>query len=110
MSLDKLSAEALAAISGAPTSKALEELRVQYLGKSGSITGELKTLGTLAPEERKTRGAEINRIRDEVTAALETKKSKLETAELDAKLSSESIDVTLPASPIARGSIHPITQ
>ncbi|MEJ0009238.1 MAG: phenylalanine--tRNA ligase subunit alpha [Alphaproteobacteria bacterium] len=110
MSLDKLSAAATTAIESAADTRALDEVRVQYLGKSGHITAELKNLGALPAEERKARGAEINRIRDEVASMLETRKSYLEQVELTAKLNSETIDVTLPASPVARGSIHPITQ
>ena len=110
MSDDTLQSRALAAVEQASSTKALEELRVAYLGKSGEITGLLKTLGSLPPEERKARGAEINAMKDHVTAALEAKKAALEASELRAKLASEALDVTLPATPHALGTLHPITQ
>jgi phenylalanyl-tRNA synthetase alpha chain len=100
----------LEAIATAATSKTLEDLRVQYLGKSGLLTAELKTLGALEPEARREKGAQVNAIKEQLTHALEEKKTTLERAELDARLAAEHIDVTLPATPIQRGSIHPITQ
>jgi phenylalanyl-tRNA synthetase alpha chain len=110
MSLEKITSQALAAIADAANSKSLDDLRVAYLGKSGEITSQLKTLGNLPPDERKARGAEVNEAKEQVAAAIESKKLTLETAELNARLASETIDITLPAAPIARGSIHPITQ
>ena len=110
MHLDAILQNALAAIAAAQTTAQLEALRVQYLGKSGEITAQMKTLGTLPPEARKEAGAAINRVKDETTAALETKKTALEAAELDARLRAETLDVTLPAAPVSHGSIHPITQ
>lgn len=110
MSLDEITARCLSAIDAATSSKTLEDLRVQILGKSGELTAQLKTLGSLPPEERKAKGAEVNLAKDQITAALEAKKSNIEAAELDARLASESLDVTLPATPVLRGSIHPITQ
>ena len=100
----------LETIASASTAKSLEELRVQYLGKSGLLTAELKTLGSLEPEARREKGAAVNAIKEQLTSALEEKKAVLERAELDARLASEHIDVTLPATPITRGTIHPITQ
>ena len=110
MSLDEITNRALAALAAASSTKTLEELRVSILGKSGELTAQLKTLGALPPEERKEKGAEVNRAKDQITAALEAKKATLEIAELNARLASETIDVTLPATPRAHGSIHPITQ
>jgi phenylalanyl-tRNA synthetase alpha chain len=110
MKLDDILARGLAAIDTADTTKAVEAFRVQFLGKSGEVTALAKSLGTLPPEQRKDAGAAINAIKDKITAALEQKKSSLERAELDQRLASETIDVTLPATPIMRGSIHPITQ
>lgn len=105
-----LLSQGLSAIQSAATSQTLEEVRVAYLGKSGLLTAELKTLGALAPEERKAKGAEVNAIKEQLTAALEAKKTTLERAELDARLASETLDVSLPAAPALRGTIHPITQ
>ena len=110
MSLSDLTARALSAIDSAASAKALDDIRVQFTGKSGELTAELKTLGTLPPEERKAKGAEVNAARDQITAALDAKKTTLEAAELDARLANETIDITLPAAPRVHGSIHPITQ
>lgn len=110
MSLDDILSRGLAAIADATSTKALDDVRVAYLGKSGEVTGQMKTLGTLPPEARKEAGAQINAVKDQVTAALEAKKAALESAELDAKLAAETIDITLPAAPVTQGSIHPITQ
>lgn len=110
MSLDDILSRGHAAVTAADSVKALEEVRVAFLGKSGEVTAQMKTLGTLAPDARKEAGAAINQVKDALTSALETKKAQLESAELDAKLASETLDVTLPAAPMAKGSIHPITQ
>ena len=101
---------ALSAISTCNSSAALEDQRVALLGKKGTLTEALKTLGAADPETRKTLGAELNRVKQEITAALEAKKTELAGAELNARLASEKIDVTLPARPSAKGSIHPVTQ
>ncbi len=110
MPLTELTTRALASIAAADSVKALEELRVHMLGKSGELTAQLKTLGALPPEERKEKGAALNRVKEELSAALEARKTSLETQELDERLASETIDVTLPATPSMTGSIHPITQ
>jgi phenylalanyl-tRNA synthetase alpha chain len=110
MSLTDIQTRAIAAIDAATSSKTLEEVRVAFLGKNGELTAQMKTLGTLPPEQRKEAGAVINAVKDEITTAIEAKKSALETAELNARLASETVDITLPASPAPRGSIHPITQ
>ncbi len=110
MNLTDIQTRGLAAIQSADTTKALEELRVAYLGKSGEVTAQMKTLGTLPPEQRKEAGAQINAVKDAITSALEAKKSTLELAEMNAKLAAETIDITLPAAPVVNGSIHPITQ
>jgi phenylalanyl-tRNA synthetase alpha chain len=105
-----LQTQALAAITQAATVKALEEVRVQYLGKQGLLTAELKTLGSLSAEERKAKGAEVNAIKEAITEAIESKKSTLEREELNSRLVDESVDISLPPRPDPRGSIHPITQ
>jgi phenylalanyl-tRNA synthetase alpha chain len=109
-SLTNIASRSLTAIADAASTKVLDELRIHILGKSGELTAELKTLGGLPPEERKAKGAEVNRVKEEITAALEAKKSALELAEMNERLASETVDITLPATPIASGSIHPITQ
>jgi phenylalanyl-tRNA synthetase alpha chain len=108
--IESLSKQALADIAAAPTTDALEALRVGLLGKSGSVTAQLKALGGLPPEERKAAGEAINRARDALGEALSRRRAALEDAELDARLATESIDVTLPGRDGGRGGIHPITR
>lgn len=110
MSLTALEKNASEAIAAAASTAALEELRVKYLGKSGEITSLLKTLGTLPPDERKARGAEINALRDSVTQKLDAKKTTLEASELAARLENERCDITLSAAPASVGALHPITR
>src|SRR4051812_4499895 len=74
----------------------LEDLRVQLLGKSGTITALLKTLGGMTPEERTSQGPRIHTLREAVTEALASRKSGLERAALDARLANETLDMTLP--------------
>lgn len=100
----------LTAITTASSLEALEALRIDALGKKGQITEQLKQLGTLSPEERKERGAAINRIKESVTAALEARKSTLEAEALNRQLAAEAVDVTLPVRPTPQGSLHPITR
>jgi phenylalanyl-tRNA synthetase alpha chain len=87
-------------------------VRVAALGKKGSISELLKTLGGMSPEERKEKGPLINGLRDRVSAALAERRVALKDAALDARLQAERVDVTLPLleSPVARGRIHPISQ
>jgi phenylalanyl-tRNA synthetase alpha chain len=108
--IQTLRTESLAAIAGCASSAALEEQRVALLGKKGTLTEALKTLGQATPEERKTLGAALNQLKAEITEALEQKKSSLAAAELTARLAAEKIDVTLPAQPFAQGKIHPVSQ
>src|SRR5690606_28724744 len=105
-----LTTRALADIAAAESPAAIEALRVSLVGKSGSITGQLKQLGKLPPEERKAAGAAINEVRDTVSAALARRKAELETAALDARLASETVDVTLPGIDAGRGGLHPVSR
>lgn len=89
---------------------ALEAVRVSALGKHGAVTGLLKTLGGMSPEERQVQGPRIHALREAVTEALADRKAALEAAELDARLAREQIDVTLPVQPAQRGSVHPVAQ
>jgi len=102
--------EALGAIAAAATLDALEAQRVALLGKSGAITAELKALGKLSPDERKTRGAEVNAAKEKISAAIAARKQALEGAALEQRLASESIDVTQPGREGERGTIHPLTR
>ncbi|MCC6592392.1 MAG: phenylalanine--tRNA ligase subunit alpha, partial [Xanthomonadales bacterium] len=110
MNLDDLLSAARTRIEAAADPGALEALRVEFLGKSGSITAQLKALGALAPEERKQRGAEVNRVRDAVAEALTARKASLDAASLGARLQRERIDVTLPGRQVGSGGLHPITR
>jgi phenylalanyl-tRNA synthetase alpha chain len=97
-------------IGAAETLESLDALRVALLGKNGAITTALKSLGALAPHERKARGAEVNRAKEEITEAIATRKATLEKAALDRRLASERIDITLPGRRAERGGLHPITR
>ena len=108
--LTTLEADVLAQVAAADDLAALDAVRVSALGKTGSISGLLKTLGAMSPDERKERGAAINVLRDRVQTALNDKKAALETAALDARLASETLDLTLPAPYRRRGSVHPTMQ
>ncbi len=102
--------EALSRISAATDLDTLEGLRVSLLGKQGSISALLKTLGAMSPDERKVEGPKIHALRESVTEALAGRKAALETAALEEQLSAQTIDLTLPAPESPRGSIHPISQ
>ncbi|MDQ3056712.1 MAG: phenylalanine--tRNA ligase subunit alpha [Pseudomonadota bacterium] len=108
--IESLTEHALADIASADSVDAVEALRVALLGKSGSITAQLKSLGTLAADQRKTAGEAINRARDAISEALAVRKSGLGDAALDARLSSETIDVTLPGRHATRGGLHPVSR
>ena len=102
--------EALAAIAAAATLDALEAQRVALLGKNGAITAELKALGKLSPDERKTRGAGVNVAKEMITGAIAARKETLERAVLEQRLASEGIDITQPGRDGERGTIHPLTR
>jgi phenylalanyl-tRNA synthetase alpha chain len=110
--LGKLETEILASIAAAADESALENVRVAALGKKGSISALLATLGKMAPDERKAQGAAINAVKDRVTEALAARRELLKTAALDARLNSETVDVTLPVreSAAEQGRIHPLSQ
>jgi phenylalanyl-tRNA synthetase alpha chain len=107
-----LEREVLGAIAAAPDEAALEGVRIASLGKSGSVSALLKTLGAMSPDERKAQGPLINNLKDRVSTAIAARKSALGDAALDARLNSETIDVTLPVreTPTEAGRIHPISQ
>jgi phenylalanyl-tRNA synthetase alpha chain len=102
--------QALGQIASADSPDALEALRVALLGKNGSITAQLKSLGTLPPDQRKTAGEAINRARDTIGSALTVRKVELDSAALDARLATETIDVTLPGRNATRGGLHPVSR
>ncbi len=88
----------------------LEQLRVDYLGKKGQLTGILKNLGTLSPEDRPKAGALINEVKQELTGLLNARKDDLEQQALAEKLAAERVDVTLPGRRVDAGGLHPITR
>ena len=106
---DSLLADALQAIRVAKEEATLDALRVQYLGKKGSFTALLKSLGQLPPDKRPAAGEQINAAKTELQSALELRKVALVKASLDAKLSSEKIDITLPGRRQNFGGLHPIS-
>ena len=91
-----LEQEILASVASAKDEATLEAVRIAALGKSGSVSALLKTLGTMTPDERKVQGPAINGLKDRVTAAIAAAKDKLAAATLDARLNTETVDVTLP--------------
>ena len=102
--------DAQARIAAAAELDALEALRIEFLGKAGSISGLLKTLGALSADERQTVGPQIHALRESVSAALAARKQALESAVLEARLAAETVDLTLPSLPVPRGTIHPVSQ
>jgi phenylalanyl-tRNA synthetase alpha chain len=108
--LKQLIEKAESTIQDASDLKALDDLRVAYLGKKGEITQRMQTLGKLSPDERKEAGKLINNAKQAVQKAIEVRKVALQTAELDAKLATEAVDVTLPGRGQSRGGLHPVTR
>ena len=110
--LAQLENEILADIAAAGDDAALEAVRVAALGKAGTITALLKTLGTLPPEQRKSQGPLVNGMKDRVNTALAERREAFKAAALEARLNTESVDVTLPVreAPAEIGRVHPITQ
>jgi phenylalanyl-tRNA synthetase alpha chain len=110
--LSALEAELMTAIAAASDEAALEAIRIAALGKAGSISALLKTLGAMTPDDRKEKGPLINGLKDRITEALASRRATLKDAALEARLASEKVDVSLPLplSPAARGRIHPISQ
>jgi len=108
--LATLEAEIVSAVQASADLAGLDAVRVNVLGKSGSISALLKGLGSMSPDERREQGPLINGLRDRVQAALAERKTALEAAALDAQLAAERLDLTLPAPPRRRGSVHPTMQ
>jgi phenylalanyl-tRNA synthetase alpha chain len=106
----ELERDILGAVAAATNDAALEQLRVAALGKKGTISELLKTLGTMSAEERKANGPLFNGLRDRVAAAIAVRKAELADVTLNARLAQEKIDVTLPPRPGPQGSIHPVSQ
>lgn len=108
--LDALVAQALAAVQQATDVNALEQIRVQYLGKKGELTQVMKTLGNLPADERPKVGALVNEAKEQVQNRLNERKELLESAALNEKLAAEQVDVTLPGRGQLSGGLHPVTR
>ncbi|WP_375289845.1 phenylalanine--tRNA ligase subunit alpha [Qipengyuania sp.] len=108
--LQSIETDARARIAAAATPADVEALRVEFLGKQGSISGLLKTLGKMSPEERQSEGPKIQGLRADVQDALSERREALEAAELEARLAQETLDLTLPAPEAPKGSVHPVSQ
>ena len=101
---------ALARIEEAGDAAALEALRVEFLGKQGSISALMKTLGKMSPQERQSEAPKIQALRTDVADALAARKDAIDAAALEARLATETLDLTLPAPHAPRGSVHPVSQ
>ncbi|MDP1615922.1 phenylalanine--tRNA ligase subunit alpha [Phenylobacterium sp.] len=108
--LNTLKTDLIAQVDAAPDAAALEAIRISALGKSGQISELLKSLGKMSPDERREQGPLINGLRDAVAARLAERKAQMEAAELDRRLAAEGVDLSLPAPPRRRGSVHPTMQ
>ncbi len=108
--LEQIKGSALAAIAGAETEQALEEVRVRFLGKKGELTAILRGMGAVAPEDRPKIGAMVNTIRAEIEESLSARFGDLKAQSMERKLREERIDVTMPAPEKKVGKLHPITQ
>jgi phenylalanyl-tRNA synthetase alpha chain len=110
MDTNTLEQELTDAIRGAGSIEDLERARVAALGKKGRVTELMKGLGAMAPEDRKAAGPAYNALKDRITAEIEEASKRLKAAELEAKLAEERIDITLPTTPEAQGTLHPVSQ
>ena len=110
MQLQEIVAQAEAAIANADNPQALDDVRVQYMGKKGQLTELLKGLGKLDPSERREAGQQINEAKQQVQTSINARKELLKAEELKAKLEAERLDVTLPGRNVAVGGVHPVTQ
>ncbi|MCK7597085.1 phenylalanine--tRNA ligase subunit alpha [Microbulbifer sp. CAU 1566] len=108
--LQSLTEQALALVEEASDLAALDQVRVDYLGKKGPLTALLKGLGKLSAEERPAAGAKINEAKQQVQAAINVRREAMEKAAIEEKLAKETIDVTLPGRGEEQGSMHPITR
>lgn len=108
--LDSIVETAIAEFAAVTDPNQLEQAKARYLGKTGSLTERLKALGKLPPEERRVAGADINRAKQAVEGALESRRDALRAARLEAQLAAEALDVTLPGRGAGLGGLHPVTR
>ena len=108
--MDQMRSDWLARIEAAPDLAALEQERIAALGKQGAVTALLKTLGAMSPDQRQSEGPRIHALREAVTEALAARKTALEAAELEGRLATETLDMTLPVDTGPQGTVHPVSQ
>lgn len=108
--IESIRIKAMEEIEKVGNAKDLNEVRVRYLGKKGELTAVLRGMGTLSAEERPVVGSLVNVVRDEIEEAITEKEENFERVELAQKLQKETIDITLPATKVRRGSKHPINR
>lgn len=106
----KIKENSLKEISESKDLKSLNDLKVKYLGKKGELTQALRGMGKLSPEERPIIGSLVNQVRDELNQLIEQKEEELKKIELEERLKTEEIDITLPSQKIKRGSKHPLNR
>ena len=108
--LHEILKEATVVLAAAASIPELEQVKARFVGKAGSITERLKSLGKLDPEARKTAGAAINEVKGQVEGLINAAKSRILNAELEAQLADEAVDVTLPGRSYGQGGLHPVTR
>ena len=108
--LDAIVSRASAEFAAAADPASLENAKAKYLGKTGELTALLKQLGSLAPEEKKSFGQGINAAKQQIEAALDSRRKDLELKKLESRLTGEALDVTLPGRGRGRGGVHPISR
>ena len=108
--IENLKKQALEELTNSKSSKELNDLRVKYLGKKGELTGLLRGMGSLSPEERPKMGALVNSAKQEIENEIQEREKELAEKELQEKLEKEEIDITLPSQKIKRGSKHPLNR
>jgi phenylalanyl-tRNA synthetase alpha chain len=108
--MDDLRDKYLTAIMAAEDEVALEDLRLQAVGKKGEVSLKMRELGKMTPEQRQSAGPKLNALKNEINSALAAKKTALSDAALDKRLQAEWLDVTLPARDRRQGTLHPISQ
>ena len=108
--LDKINSIFNAKIDSIKTKEELQNLKTEFFGKNGQITTNFKTLGSLDPEKRKEFASNLNKIKEDLTNQIEQKNYEIENLEINEKLKSEKVDITLPSRPHTTGKVHPVSQ
>jgi phenylalanyl-tRNA synthetase alpha chain len=108
--LNQLLNQGQSEINSAQTNQELENIRVSYLGKKGSVTTQLKQLGSLPADQRKQAGGEINRIKQQLQAEIQARRDVLQSEEMQKKLNSEKVDVSMPGRNDGQGNLHPVSR